>query len=112
MQLFCGSCVQIGCLTLKDMRKFVLFLLIALAVPVVSMTGQTYSALWKQVEEADNKDLPQTKIGVLQKIERKAEAGKDYGQLLKASLLNMQTVTSLSEDSLRPAVERLERKEK
>ena len=112
MQLFCGSCVQIGCLTLKDMRKFVLFLLIALAVPVVSMTGQTYSALWKQVEEADNKDLPQTKIGVLQKIERKAEAGKDYGQLLKASLLNMQTVTSLSADSLRPAVERLERKEK
>lgn len=69
------------------MRKIALILLVALVVPAVSLMGQTYSALWKQVKEADNKDLPQTKIGVLQRIERKAEAEKDYGQLLKASLL-------------------------
>ncbi len=93
------------------MRKIALILLVALAVPAVSLTGQTYSALWKQVKEADNKDLPQTKIGVLQRIERKAEAEKDYGQLLKASLLGVQTAALISPDSLLPAVERIERKE-
>ena len=90
------------------MRKIALILLVALAVPAVSLTGQTYSALWKQVKEADNNDLPQTKISVLQRIERKAETEKDYGQLLKASLLGVQTVALISPDSLLPAVERLE----
>ncbi len=99
------------------MRKFVLLLLVAMTVSGVSMaaqthSSQTYSALWKQVTDADSKDLPQTKIAVLQQIERKAEKEKNYGQLLKASLLNIQTVTLLSADSLRPAVERLECKEK
>ena len=93
------------------MRKIALILLVALAVPAVSLTGQTYSALWKQVKEADNNDLPQTKISVLQRIERKAETEKDYGQLLKASLLGVQTVALISPDSLLPAVERLEQKE-
>lgn len=93
------------------MRKIALILLIALTVPAVSLTGQTYSALWKQVKEADNKDLPQTKIGVLQRIERKAETEKDYGQLLKAHLLAMQTAALISPDSLPYAVERLEQKE-
>ena len=93
------------------MRKTLLLLLALMIAPTVSLMGQTYSSLWKQVNDAADKDLPQTKIGVLRQIERKAETEKDYGQLLKASLMDMQTVTDLSADSLRPAVERLQQKE-
>ncbi len=89
------------------MRKTVLLLMVALSMPVASALGQSYASLWKQVDDADGKDLPQTKIGVLRQIETKAEKEKDYGQLLKAGLLTAQTATSISPDSLRPAVERL-----
>ena len=46
--------------------------------------GQTYSALWKKVNEAEQKDLPQTMSKVLQQIVDKATTEKAYGQLMKA----------------------------
>ncbi len=94
------------------MRKTVLLLMVALSMPVASALGQSYASLWKQVDDADGKDLPQTKIGVLRQIEAKAEKEKNYGQLLKASLQAAQTATYISSDSLRPAVERLVQRER
>ena len=41
------------------MKKF-LVLLISLVMPF-ALFGQTYSALWKKVEEAGEKDLPMTR---------------------------------------------------
>ena len=52
-----------------------------------ALFGQTYSALWKKVEQAGEKDLPKTQYEVLQQIVKKATKEKAYGQLLKAELM-------------------------
>ena len=52
--------------------------------------GQSFTALWKQADEAAGKELPKTQIEILEKIEAKAEGEKAYGQLLKASLKKAQ----------------------
>ena len=93
------------------MRNSILTILLTLSfVMVQQVCGQTYNSLWKQVEEADNKDLPQTQMKVLCKIVDKAEREQAYGQLLKASLMHARVQTMLSPDSLSPFVERLKKK--
>ena len=72
--------------------------------------GQTYSAMWKKVDEAEKKDLPQTMSKVLQEIVDKAEKECAYGQLMKAELKNAQVKASVAPDSLKPAVEALEQR--
>ena len=36
----------------------------------MTMSAQSFDALWKQVEQARQKDLPKTQINLLDKIER------------------------------------------
>ena len=69
--------------------------------------GQTYSAMWKKVDEAEKKDLPQTMSKVLQQIVDKATAEKAYGQLMKAELKNAQVMAAIAPDSLKPAMARI-----
>ncbi len=69
--------------------------------------GQSYTSLWKKVEEAQYKDLPKTEYELLQRIVKKATKGKDYGQLMKAELLGAQVMAEVSPDSLKPAMERI-----
>ena len=78
----------------------------------MGLLGQTYQTLWKQVEEAQKKDLPKTAIAHLQKIEQKAMKEKAYGQLLKSTLLHSRLQSEVAPDSLRPAVDRLEQQER
>ena len=54
----------------------------------MGLFAQNYNTLWKQVEEADLKDLPKTAIERLQQIEDKARKEKAYGHLLRATLLH------------------------
>ena len=70
--------------------------------------GQTYSALWKQVEEAEKKDLPRTQYDVLMKIVNKAQKEGEYGQLMAAELAGSRVMATIAPDSLQPAVERME----
>ena len=90
------------------MKKIALAIL--LMMPAF-LFGQTYESLWKQVENAQKKDLPQTELQVLNKIAAKAQKEKNYGQLLKAELLSAQSQCSVSPDSLKPAVARLQQRE-
>ena len=90
------------------MKKLALTIVIALAMLPCRSFGQSFSALWKQADEAAGKDLPKTQIEILEKIEAKAEGEKAYGQLLKASLKKAQVEAEVAPDSLRPAVEHLE----
>ena len=92
--------------------KYRLFVIVAaiLMVPM-GLLGQTYQTLWKQVEEAQNKDLPKTALTHLQKIEAKAAKEQAYGQLLKSTLLHARLQAEVAPDSLRPAVSRLEQQE-
>ena len=62
-------------------KSLIVLLLIGLLLPM-TMSAQSFDALWKQVEQARQKDLPKTQINLLDKIERKARREKIYGQLL------------------------------
>ena len=85
-------------------QRIITFLMLLAAMPFI-LFGQSYSALWKKAQEAENKDLPQTQYDIIQKIVKKAEKEKAYGQLLKAELKGAQVMMSISTDSLTPAVE-------
>ena len=89
------------------MKKSIITIITALMTMPIALFGQSYSALWKQVQEAADKDLPQTQYEILQKIVAKASREKAYGQLLKAELKGMQTMQAIAPDSLKPAVERM-----
>jgi hypothetical protein len=84
-----------------------LILLFVLMMPMF-LFGQSYKSLWNQVEEAEDKDLPQTAYQVLQKIVKKATKEKAYGQLLKAELQSAQVMAMVAPDSLRPTMDRMQ----
>ncbi len=86
--------------------KLMTFLMALLLLPM-GIIAQTYQQLWKQVEEAQQKDLPQTAIRHLQEIEVKAQKEGAYGHLLKSTLLHSRLLAEVAPDSLRPAVVRL-----
>jgi len=75
-----------------------------MALPV---DAQRWDALWKQVDEARKADLPRTEIEALQQIERRAQAQKAYGQLLKARTQRAGLEISLSPDSIEPITDQL-----
>ena len=76
----------------------------------MTLFGQTYSALWKQVDEAEQKDLPRTQYDVLMKIVKKAQKEGEYGQLMAAELAGSRAMANIAPDSLQPAVERMEQR--
>ena len=90
------------------MKKTLLVVLAAWLLMPLNTFAQTYQALWKQVEDARNKDLPRQALTHLKKIEAKAQKECVYGQLLKASLQTASVQTDISPDSLAPAVVRIE----
>ncbi len=91
----------------KTLMKKILFLLFALAMLPMMINADNYTALWKQADEAREKDLPQTEQDCLQQIIKKAKKEKAYGHLMKAELRWMKAQTAVSADSLAPAVARL-----
>ena len=87
------------------------FLLLTIAAAFAAQYAQAqkgYSTLWKQVNEAEDNDLPKSAITVLQQITERAIQEKAYGHALKAELKTMQNYRQISADSLKPAVKRLE----
>ena len=92
------------------MIRKVYFTLAAMLLMPMGILGQTYQQLWKQVQEAQEKDLPQTAIQQLERIEKKAQKESAYGQLLKSTLLHARLQAKVSADSLRSSVSRLEQK--
>ena len=88
------------------------FIIVAMVLLMpLGLFSQTYKELWKQVENAQNKDLPKTVISHLEKIEKKAQGEKAYGQLMRSTLLHAQLLAEVAPDSLIPAVSRLETQE-
>ena len=91
------------------MKQKLLIMIAAMLLVPMGLFSQTYQELWKQVEQAQKKDLPKTAIEHLQKIEAKAQKAGDYGQLLKATLLTSRLQAEVAPDSLQPALKRLEK---
>ena len=90
------------------MKQKLLIMIAAMLLIPMGLFSQTYQELWKQVEQAQKKDLPKTAMEHLQKIEVKAQKAGDYGQLLKSTLLYSKLQAEVAPDSLLPAVKRLE----
>lgn len=88
------------------MRKFLWIILFAFIMPI-NLFSQSYDALWKQYDDAVSKDLPKTQVNVLDKIIKKASTEKIYGQLLKAELRHVASVTSVTPDSVYAEVDRI-----
>lgn len=78
----------------------------------VSATAQNYKALWKLATEYGEKDLPQSEIGTVRQIQSKAKLEKNYGQLLKSEMRELQLLCAISPDSLNNALLRLKTEEK
>ena len=91
------------------MKRNILTLVIALFA-ILQGSAQTYDNLWKQAQTFEGKDLPKSEIGVMQKIINKATVSKDYGQLLAAELRSVVAWGQISNDSIAPALERIEQK--
>lgn len=91
------------------MKKMMLAMLLIVAwLMPTSILADSYSSLWKQLERAIDKDQPKTELAILQKIAHKATIERAYGHLLKAQIKAVSVRQSLSPDSLRPSVIRLE----
>ena len=86
------------------MKKSVSVILMALVAmfyaPFLPMlSAQSYDDLWKELQEAEKKSLPQTAIKVADRIYEKALKEKNAGQLFKAYLTKASKQEELTPDS-------------
>lgn len=75
------------------------------------MNADSFTSLWKQVDVAKEKDLPQSEIKILKIIANKAEAEGSYGNLLAAEFYQAKLQTCISRDSMDSEIAKLEIKE-
>ena len=94
------------------MKKSLIILSIIFLLLPITVTAQSFDALWQQVNQAEQKDLPKTQISLLKKIEQKAQNEKAYGQILAASLLASRLQTEIAPDSAEVELKRLKEKAK
>lgn len=93
------------------MRKnlFCFISLFIISIIPMRMFGQTYESLWKQVEQANKKSLPQTVIKLTEDIFSKAQKEKNSPQMLKAYTARAQYQSSLTPDSFYVDLKGMER---
>ena len=94
------------------MKKSLVILSIIFLLLPITVAAQSFDALWQQVNQAEQKDLPKTQISLLQKIEQKGQKEKAYGQILAASLLASRLQTEIAPDSAEVELKRLKGKAK
>lgn len=92
------------------MKRILFLLLIFMTYNALSADAQSLDGLWRQAEEAQRKDHPQTAMKLLRQIAERAEQRKDYGQILTAEFRYASCLTTVSPDSLASALNRLEQK--
>ena len=84
----------------------ILLLLVALGLP--ALHAQTYDKLWKEVEQAQKKSLPQTVIKLADEIYRKGEREQNVPQMLKAYICRETFQERLTPDSLYSSLKHME----
>lgn len=84
---------------MKNLFVRTLFLINLLLLMTPQTKAQSYNSLWKQVQQAQDKGLPQTVIKLTDQIARKAEQEKNAGQLLNAVLCGNEREERLTPDS-------------
>ena len=81
-------------------------LLCLISIPCVQ--AQTYKKLWKQVEQAEEKSLPETVVKLTDVIYRKGEKEKNSPQMLKAYMWRMKYRDIIVPDSFYVGLQGLE----
>ena len=76
-----------------------------------SLRADGFGSLWKEYDNAKRKDLPQTKVDILNKIIAEAAANGNYGNLMKAETQRLIDLSAVSADSIAPALKALEQRE-
>ena len=79
-------------------KQICMMVLLALGVAPWA-NAQTFDKLWKQVDQAEQKSLPQTVIQLTNEIYKKAETEKNSPQMLKAYTWRMKYREMLTPDS-------------
>lgn len=90
-------------------RLFRVFLLCLLVLHTVSFrtVAQSYEQMWEQVEVMEQKQLPKSAVGEVQKIYDRASREKNVPQLMKAWLTKASLHIDVTPDSLPGELDRL-----
>ena len=70
-------------IAMKKFQRFCTLFLLMIGLCFSALHAQSYEKLWKQVEQAQKKSLPQTVVKLTEKIYRKAELEKNAPQMLR-----------------------------
>lgn len=92
---------------LKKMGVASVLWLACLAAPGTAR-AQTYEKLWRQVEQAQEKSLPQTVVKTAEEIYRKGERERNAPQMLRAAVCRDAWQARLTPDSSYAATRRME----
>lgn len=91
------------------MRIKLICIIVLLSMGMMSWTyAQSYDRLWKQVEQAQQKSLPQTVVRLTGEIYQKAKAEKNSPQMLKAYIWQMKFREEITPDSFYVSLNGLE----
>ena len=94
---------------MKKFQRFCTLFLLMIGLCSFALHAQSYAGLWRQVEQAQKKSLPQTVVKLTEKIYRKAELEKNAPQMLKAYICREAYQERLTPDSLYTNLKKLER---
>ena len=84
---------------MKRFQRICILLLLITGLGLTALHAQSYDKLWKQVEQAQEKSLPQTVIKLTDDIYRKAEREKNAPQMMKAVVCRDTYQEELTPDS-------------
>lgn len=93
---------------MERIQRFCSVLLLMVVCIGLPLHAQSYEKLWKQVEQAQKKSLPQTVIKLTDEIYRKGEREQNTPQMLKAYICREATQEQLTPDSLYANLKNLE----
>lgn len=95
-------------IAMKKFQRFCTLFLLMIGLCSFALHAQSYAGLWRQVEQAQKKSLPQTVVKLTEKIYRKAELEKNAPQMLKAYICREAYQERLTPDSLYTNLKKLE----
>lgn len=72
---------------MRVIQRICSILLLLVTFGASALYAQTYDKLWKQVEQAQKKSLPQTVIKLADEIYRKGRQEQNAPQMLKATFV-------------------------
>ncbi len=93
---------------MRKIQKLCSLLLWLVTCMATSLQAQSYNNLWKQVEEAQAKSLPQTVVKLTDEIYRKGEHEQNVSQMLKAYICREAWQKRLTPDSLFSNIRKME----